>query len=427
MMKFNVWILHKYPGLPVNRIESISHFKGINKLYMKTEFYCKKEHFSQFKPCDIVLKRQDNNVDNVINDTNRSQTCSSKKYRFGMKILLASFVGFISWKSWKTANIKLLMDGNSKPHVETPAISRSVQGVVDIGTQKLTLYQFQSCPYCCKVRAALDYFGFAYDVVEVNSLSKAQIKFSDYKKVPILVVEGSEEDKAYSLQFFDSSQIVSVLASYVVDYETPLSKLHVFYPVLKKNEGRKTVWEFPNKYFLMFGENKSDFRTPEERIMERKWRQWTDDVLVHTISPNVYRTYPESLEAFHHFSDWGEWEKNFSTVTRLFIIYAGSVIMYFIGKIVKKRHNIKEDPRESLFDACDIWMKAIGIHKFLGVDRPNLADLAVYGALHSFEGCRAFQELMATHRIHRWYKRMEEQINLHEGVNIVPKHLKRHI
>ena len=54
---------------------------------------------------------------------------------------------------------------------------------------RLTLYQFQSCPFCCKVRAALDYYGFPYKVVEVNSVTKKQLKFSEYKKVPVLVYE----------------------------------------------------------------------------------------------------------------------------------------------------------------------------------------------------------------------------------------------
>ena len=65
-----------------------------------------------------------------------------------------------------------------------------VKGLADTRGLKLTLYQFQSCPFCCKVRAALDYYGFSYNVVEVNSVTKKQLKFSQYKKVPVLVCEG---------------------------------------------------------------------------------------------------------------------------------------------------------------------------------------------------------------------------------------------
>ena len=37
----------------------------------------------------------------------------------------------------------------------------------------------------------MDYQGFSYDVIEVNSVSKKQLKWSDYKKVPILIAEGA--------------------------------------------------------------------------------------------------------------------------------------------------------------------------------------------------------------------------------------------
>ena len=37
----------------------------------------------------------------------------------------------------------------------------------------------------------LDYYGFSYDVVEVNSVTKKQLKWSNYKKVPIVVADGA--------------------------------------------------------------------------------------------------------------------------------------------------------------------------------------------------------------------------------------------
>lgn len=54
---------------------------------------------------------------------------------------------------------------------------------------KLTLYQYQTCPFCCKVRAFLDYYGISYDVVEVDPVLRQSIKWSMYKKVPILVAK----------------------------------------------------------------------------------------------------------------------------------------------------------------------------------------------------------------------------------------------
>lgn len=71
--------------------------------------------------------------------------------------------------------------------------------------------------------------------------------------------------------------------------------------------------------------------------LEKKWRKWADDYFVHILSPNIYRTFDEALQAFNYFSEVGEWEKNFSPVERLFVIYVGASAMYLIGKKLKKK------------------------------------------------------------------------------------------
>ena len=43
-----------------------------------------------------------------------------------------------------------------------------------------------------KFSAYLDYYDIPYKVVEVNPISKKEIKWSDYKKVPILLVDGEQ-------------------------------------------------------------------------------------------------------------------------------------------------------------------------------------------------------------------------------------------
>jgi hypothetical protein len=40
--------------------------------------------------------------------------------------------------------------------------------------------------------AFLDYYDIPYKVVEVNPLSKKEIKWSEYKKVPIVMVDGEQ-------------------------------------------------------------------------------------------------------------------------------------------------------------------------------------------------------------------------------------------
>jgi len=49
-------------------------------------------------------------------------------------------------------------------------------------------FLFNSLP----MPAFLDYYDIPYKVVEVNPISKKEIKWSDYKKVPILTVDGEQ-------------------------------------------------------------------------------------------------------------------------------------------------------------------------------------------------------------------------------------------
>ncbi|KAJ8299981.1 hypothetical protein KUTeg_021500 [Tegillarca granosa] len=235
------------------------------------------------------------------------------------------------------------------------------------------MFQFQTCPFCCKVRATLDYYGISYDIVEVNSVFKTQIKWSNYRKVPILMCDG---------QINDSSVIISLIESYLHDTSQPLDLLKSFYPGLESKDNRgKTVWEFQNKYFIMFQDHISDKRTSKER-----------------------RTWGEALQAFRYFSEVGEWEKNFSTPERLFIIYVGALVMFGISKMLKKRHNLKPDVRESLYDAAREWKRAI-----------------VYGVLNSIEGCQAFKDMLENTKIGPWYYRTKKAVQNHQGANPLNK------
>ena len=42
------------------------------------------------------------------------------------------------------------------------------------------------------MRAFLDFKDIAYSVVEVNPMSKAELDFTDYRKVPVARIDGNE-------------------------------------------------------------------------------------------------------------------------------------------------------------------------------------------------------------------------------------------
>jgi microsomal prostaglandin-E synthase 2 len=64
---------------------------------------------------------------------------------------------------------------------------------------------------------------------------------------------------------------------------------------------------------------------------------WADDHLVHMLSPNIYRTPSESIQAFRYFSEVGDWEHTFSTPERIVVIYTGAFVMYFLSKWLKRK------------------------------------------------------------------------------------------
>ncbi|XP_045626305.2 prostaglandin E synthase 2 [Procambarus clarkii] len=299
-----------------------------------------------------------------------------------------------------------------KPPTFSP--SRSIQIPTDSTGLKMTLFQFQTCPFCCKVRTFLDYFGLSYEVIEVNSVTRSQTRWTDYRKVPFLVVQLPNSEEI--LQLKDSTMIISVLQSFLNNKTANLQDLVKCYPLVAYSDGRKTHIEVMNRYFLMYGQHPSD-RSQEDIVEERKWRKWVDDVFVHVLSPNVYRTPKEAFQAFEWFSKVGSWEEHFATWERLLVIYVGAVAMFFIGKNLKRRHQLKDDVRQSFYEETNVWLEALKKKgtKFMGGDHPNLSDLAVYGILTAVEGCEAFHDLKQNTTISLWFEHMRETVSQHGG------------
>lgn len=299
------------------------------------------------------------------------------------------------------------------------APARTIQVPTDSTGLKLTLFQYQTCPFCCKVRAFLDFHGFSYDVIEVNSVTRTQTRWTDYRKVPFLVIKFPNSETI--LQLKDSTMIISVLKSFLHNKNEKLQSLVKCYPTINytDEEGDKRV-EIMNRYFLMYGQHPPG-RTKEDIVEERKWRKWVDDVLVHVLSPNVYRTPSEALQAFQWFSKVGSWEEHFATWERLLVVYVGAAAMFLIGKKLKRKHQLKDDVRESFYEQVNVWLKALKKKgtKFMGGDTPNLSDLAVYGVLTAVEGCDAFQDVKNNTKISRWFENMSEAVKQHEGAALV--------
>lgn len=92
----------------------------------------------------------------------------------------------------------------------------------------IILFQFQTCPFCCKVRSFLDFSGLSYSVVEVDAVLRQSIKWSQSKKVPTMLVRTS--DGKY-VQMNDSSMIISALSSFLINpAKNKMEEIVKFYP-----------------------------------------------------------------------------------------------------------------------------------------------------------------------------------------------------
>lgn len=233
---------------------------------------------------------------------------------------------------------------------------------------------------------------------------RREIAFSkQYRKVPILLVQRSnpENGNDTALQINDSTLIISTLTSYILSMK-PKSRHHneslfnitrwylnsrVFknknfdddnYEKENTYKAQDTVDELVNSYFLMLGDiDPRKFEKMDPPLAEeRRWRQWADDTFVHVLSPNIYRTLEESKKSFNHFSNAGDWEHTMNPFERKVVIEIGALAMYFISKNLKRKYNLKEDVRDSLFDYSKFWTsKGVAGRTFLGGDKPNLGDL----------------------------------------------------
>ncbi|GLT34979.1 hypothetical protein SLA2020_094640 [Shorea laevis] len=230
--------------------------------------------------------------------------------------------------------------------------------------KEVVLYQYEACPFCNKVKAFLDYNNIPYKVVEVNPISKKEIKWSEYKKVPILTIDGE--------QLVDSSEIIDNL----------FQKIH------------------PD----------SSASSDDE---ENKWRGWVDNHLVHVLSPNIYRSTSEALESFDYITTHG----NFSFTERLVAKYAGAAAMYFVSKKLKKRHNIT-DERAALYEAAETWVDALKGRQYLGGTKPNLADLAVFGVLRPIRHLKSGKDMVEHTQIGEWFSRMENAVGESAGIQV---------
>ncbi|EDW68845.1 prostaglandin E synthase 2 [Drosophila virilis] len=339
--------------------------------------------------------------------------------------LLGACIGAVAGSTY-TIYSRISDKDSHKEHERTPPkvigslpagvrITKRYINPKDTSGLDIVLFQFQTCPFCCKVRAYLDYMGVSYSVVEVDAVLRQDIRWSSVKKVPMVLIR--QQDGQY-VQMTDSSAIISLVASSLHDKRTDVGDLAQFYPHVSffDDDGKKRQ-DILNKYFLMYQDRTPKNMTKEIEENERKWRTWADNHLVHLISPNCYQTLGEALETFEWFSQAGEWDVYFPKWERNLMVYGGATAMWAIAKILKRRHELTDDVRSHMYDALGKWTAELKKRntKFMGGKQPGLSDLSVFGVLSSMEGCQTFKDSLQNTNIGKWFYDVKELVQQNRG------------
>jgi len=239
--------------------------------------------------------------------------------------------------------------------------SRSLRpcGARAFSSPSVQLYQYEICPFCCKVKSFLDWQGLPYSTVEVNPLSKAELKFSaDYKKVPIAKIDGEQVN--------GSMEILTAL--------------------IGKGGGLSSNG--------LSSALTDALKSPETS----RWLEWCDKELAVLLFPNITRSMGESWQAFNYILE----VPSFGLGAKVGNQLAGSLAMWLANGKIKKKYNIT-DERKQLAETVQVWVDAVGEGPFLHGKEISLPDVAVYGVLSSIRGLSTHEELMAASpSLRRW-------------------------
>lgn len=212
----------------------------------------------------------------------------------------------------------------------------------------ITLYQFESCPFCSKVRALLHYIDQPFTIVEVSPFGMKELDFTDHKKVPVL----KDDDKVIT----ESAKII----------------------------------EYLNENYAKFSVDSN----------AEEWTTWIDNTLVHYLPTLIHPSFSASYKNFGTIIKEGQ----FGWLKTKFIRFFGAIAMPKVAKKMKAKYNIVNANDEYLA-AIDHWSNnGLENKTFFGGNKPDFIDCSVFGVLNSCHNLGPVQIAMAHNQVFKdWY------------------------
>ena len=227
---------------------------------------------------------------------------------------------------------------------------------------EVTLYQFSLCPFCNKVKAALDVSGVAYQRVEVSPRSKDELPplpEGSPQKVPVMTVGDTTLEDS------------TVILSYIADN-------------FKEGHG----------YTL-------DDADLHGRSLEIE--DWVDSECIKALPTVIYGTWGEAIQAASVVAR----ESNFSPLQGLGVRVGGSVVMHMISKRLLKKAG-RTDGHSWVKECLDQFEEWLGEKPFVVGEDLSMADVAMHGALSCVRDFPVFKEVQKRPRLDGWFQRVDD-------------------
>lgn len=227
--------------------------------------------------------------------------------------------------------------------------------------QPVTLYQFELCPFCHKVRAGLELKGIPFRKVEVNPMTKKELPglpAGAPRKVPVLQTGGDT--------VADSTAILAYLED-----------------------------KLPGK--VKFTPSDEAARKLSDEIEE-----WVDTDFTFALPTVIYGTWGEAIKAAQVTAR----SSNFGFFQNVGVRAGGSLIMHQVAKRLLKKRGKTDAHRwvEENVNQVETWL---GDRDFLTGAELSLGDVAVHGAMSCVRDFPVFAEIMRRPRVAAWFQRVQ--------------------
>lgn len=347
---------------------------------------------------NVVLQRHQRNQHTQSNPDANSKNVFKKMFLYGASISIGLGAGLISGE---------LLFSDDKVQSNNLANERFLKKKYIEGKNPkykdfryhINLYQYSSCPYCTQIRKYLDYFGFNYNLIEVDSYSKKTLsKFTLARELPIVVLKDKKTHSEWHLT--NSTAILSALESLRNEKNHGHEDILVKYlPTLIGKRLHYTVSPF--KYVV----SNSDINSVE-------WRRWINNKAVPAYRLNSINSLKNLTETFNFYSVKSEWQLRYPTWKYYYVYYSNALRTYLKKNDLLHRFDPNMKPGKILDSIIITWENGLGNKKFIdGNTKPSLADLAMYGTVNSYDGLSFFRKSLDKHVVFKsWYEQMQKEL-----------------